>query len=165
MARPASFVYRVGLVVCHLDWIDINIGHPTVCLVLHGQMRIGLDRPPAPPCSNLSWWTVCALFVSQPALSPPRLDYLCASHEFRFCHRRRRHRIVVLLPSVFGSEATKSERANGRAKSSLPPSSSNSCIRFRLRIAERTESAYRRDSMMIQSNPSGIFRASTNSIQ
>ena len=86
----------------------------------------------------------CLRIICVAALSRLLLDYLCASHEFRFCHRRRRHRIVVLLPSVFGSEATKSERANGRAKSSLPPSSSNSCIRFlrrRRRREQREENA------------------------
>ena len=36
--------YRVGLVVCHLGWVDIDFGHSTICLLLLWQMTIWLNQ-------------------------------------------------------------------------------------------------------------------------
>ena len=36
------YYYRVGLVVCHLGWVDIDLCHSTACLVHLGQMGIWL---------------------------------------------------------------------------------------------------------------------------
>ena len=42
LSRFSLLLYRVGLVVGYMDWVDFYCGHYTVCQVLLGQMEIWL---------------------------------------------------------------------------------------------------------------------------
>jgi len=44
MFSVVELLYRVGLLVLHLSWVDIDLSHSTVWLVLLGQMGIDVTR-------------------------------------------------------------------------------------------------------------------------